>query len=95
MPQLPSTRSGTLHFQGINVTLIVDSAISYCWSGVLRDLINSLKEIGIAKNKQKELNDPATQETWRIKICEKAEVEKKRLDIKKELRVFRLVLEKK
>ena len=92
-PQSPATRSGTPYSQGTSITPTVSSAISRRRPGVLRDLTDSLKEIGIAKNKQKKLNDAAMQETQRIEIREKAEVEKKRLDIERELEVRRLALE--
>ena len=92
-PQSPTTRSGTLHSQGPSITPTVSFAISRCRPSVLGDLIDGLKEIGIAKNKQKKLNDTATQKTQYIKICEKTEFEKKRLDIERELGVCRLTLE--
>lgn len=56
---IPQPRSATPHSQGLSMTSIVGSTISRCKPGVLRDQINSLKEIGIAKNKQKELYDAA------------------------------------
>ena len=62
---------------GTSITPTVSSAISYCRPDVLRDLTDNLKEIGIVKKKQKKLNNVATQKTQRIKICKKAEVEKK------------------
>lgn len=91
--QPPVTRSGTPHSQGTSIIPTVGSAISRRRPGVLGDLTDGLKEIGIAKNKRKELNDAATQETQRIEIREKAEVEKKRLDIERELGARRLALE--
>lgn len=95
MPQLPPTRCGTPHSQGISTTPTVGSSISCRRTGVLGDLTNGLKEISIAKNKQKELNDVATQETQYIEICKKAKVEKKLLDIERELGVCLLALEEK
>ena len=73
----------------------IGSAISYCRLGILGDLTDGLKEIGIAKKKRKELYNAATQKTRRIKIREKTEVEKKRLDIKRELGARQLALEEK
>ena len=92
-PQPPATRSGKPHFQDTSITPTVGSAISRRRPGVLGDLTDGLKEIGIAKNKRKELNNAATQETQRIEIREKSQVEKKRLDIERELRARRLALE--
>lgn len=63
MPQLLPTRSGTPHSQGTSITPTVGSAISCRRPDVLGDLTDSLKKIGIAKNKRKELNDAATQKT--------------------------------
>ena len=57
------------------------------------DVTEGLKKIGIAKNKRKELHDVVTQKTRQFKIRENAEVEKKWLDIEKELGNRRLALE--
>ena len=63
-------RSGTPHIQetSATVTPIISSALSRCKSGVLKDLTESLKEIGIAKNKRKQLYDAAIQKTQQFEI---------------------------
>lgn len=58
------------------------------------DFIENLKRIDIAKNKQKELHNAATQKPPQFKIRENVEVEKKRLDIKKQLGNRQLAFEK-
>lgn len=67
------------------MTTTLNSALSQHKPGVLGDLTESLKEIDMAKNKQKGLYDAATHKTQRFKIHKNAEVEKKRLDIEREL----------
>ena len=67
------------------MTPTLGSALSRRKPGVLEDLTEGLKEIGIAKNKWKELHDVATQKTRQFEIRENTEVEKKRLDIEREL----------
>lgn len=59
MRNIPQPRSATPHFQRPSVTLTVSSAIFCCKPGVLGDLIDGLKEIGIVKNKQKKLYNAA------------------------------------
>lgn len=85
-------RLSTPHFNDI-ATPNVGSVISCCKPGVLGDLIDGLKEIGVTKNKQKEVHNVAIEETQRIEICVKAEVEKKRLNIERELGICRFALE--
>ena len=85
-------RLSTPHFNSI-ATPNVGSVISYCKPGILRDLIDGLKEIVVTKNKQKEVHNVAMKKTQRIEICVKAEVGKKRLDIERELGICRLALE--
>ena len=53
--------------------------------GVLGDLTDGLKDIGRAKSKRKERHDAAIEETHGMEIRVKAEVEKKRFDIEREL----------
>ncbi len=50
MHNIPQPRSATPHSQRPSVTPAVGSAISHRKQGVLEDLTDSLKEIGIAKN---------------------------------------------
>lgn len=57
--QSPTTRSATLHFQGISVTLTLSSALSRHKPGILGDLIEGLKEFSIVKNKRKEFYNAA------------------------------------
>lgn len=76
------------------MTPTVGSALSRRRPGILGDLTDGLKEIVVVKNKQKELYDAAIQETRRFEIREKAEVEKKCLDIERELGACRLALGK-
>lgn len=85
-------RLATPHFND-TATPNVASAIFYCKPGILGDLKDGLKKIDVAKNKQKEVYDTAMEETQCIEICVKAEVEKKHLDIEKELDVHQLTLE--
>lgn len=75
------------------MTPTLGSALSRRKLGVLGDLTESLKKIGIAKNKRKDLHDVATHKTRQFKIRESAEVEKKRLDVERELGNRRLALE--
>lgn len=58
-------------------------------------MTNRLKNLGIAKNKQKELYNTAIQKTYCFEIWVNIKVEKKRLDIEKKLGIDWLVLEKK
>ena len=46
----------------------VGFAISRCRPGILGDLTDGLKDLGFAKNKQKELHDVVIQETCRLEI---------------------------
>lgn len=48
---IPQPRSAMPHFQGTGIIPIVSSALSYCKPGILEDLTDDMKEIGIAKNK--------------------------------------------
>lgn len=57
-PQPTELRSATPYFTG-TVTPNVGFAISRCRPGVLGDLTNGLKDLGVAKNKRKELYDAA------------------------------------
>ncbi len=61
--------------------------------GVLEDLTDGLREIGVAKSKRKKHHEAAVEETRRYEIRINAKVEKKRLDVERELRVWRLALE--
>lgn len=75
------------------MTPTVGSALSRRKPGVLGDLTEGLKEIGMAKNKRKEFHDVAIHKTRRFEIRENAEVEQKRLDVERELGNRRLALE--
>ena len=77
------------------ITLNVGFIISRRKPGVLGDLTDGLKDIDMAKSKRKERHDAAIEETRRMKIRVKAEVEKNRLDIERELGARRLALEEK
>ena len=91
-PQPIVAKLATPHSNGIATPNI--SFAMFCHKpSVLGDLTDGLKKIGVAKNKWKEFHDAAMEETWHIEICVKAEVEKKRLNIERELGVCRLALE--
>ncbi len=77
------------------ITLNVGFIISRRKPGVLGDLTDGLKDIDMAKSKRKERHDAAIEETRCMKIRVKAEVEKNRLDIERELGARRLALEEK
>lgn len=88
----PTARSITPSSTG-QITPNIGSIISRRKPGVLGDLTDGLKDIGMAKSKRKERHDAAIEETRRMEIRVKAEVEKKRLDIERELGARRLALE--
>ena len=88
----PTARSITPSSTG-QITPNVGSIISRRKPGDLGDLTDGLKDIGMAKSKRKEYHDAAMEETCRMEIRVKAEVEKKRLDTERELGARRLALE--